>query len=394
MNRNDYIKAVLSQIEDKTARAEVARELNDHLDDRIEFYIDGGYSPAEAEEKAVARMGDGESAGYRLNRMHNSKGDIVIHLLLVITLSLLLFITAVFNIPCDSTVCTLMLTAEYLSVLSVGLYLTYAIKRNKLLPTVISFVFYAGTLFFRFYGAFADRFENYFSGRSVSAVVTSLVYIFTGNLTSLNIVSNDLAYIKPATWINVLSYGFYCCVFLCIAAAYVHIKRFQRLRYTQQQSKRKKLYANALTVSVIFLFLTATVSLVTCWHPFHFGVFNDYETYDELVIYEADSQDIDEATATEFQPEYDWSVYTPLENSTSVYTEQRLDQFFVYKVCESRLTYVTDKRYVYITDRYIMPNEATPENWLCTDNAPHEITVPLEQNGHPINVIKITVEQE
>ncbi len=74
MNREDYINAILAEIDDKAARKEIAAELNAHIDDRIAYYTEAGYSMDYALDKAVGSMGNGGEIGIKLNRLHNDAG--------------------------------------------------------------------------------------------------------------------------------------------------------------------------------------------------------------------------------------------------------------------------------------------------------------------------------
>lgn len=72
----DYINIVLSKINNKNQKTLIAEELEAHLDDRIDYYVNAGYDMATATAKANAHMGraeDAELAGEQLNIMHTAK---------------------------------------------------------------------------------------------------------------------------------------------------------------------------------------------------------------------------------------------------------------------------------------------------------------------------------
>lgn len=68
-----FIQSVVSQIRFKEARRMVARELEDHLEQRSLEFLEQGLNAQEAEEKAVACMGDPMEVGENLNRIHRPK---------------------------------------------------------------------------------------------------------------------------------------------------------------------------------------------------------------------------------------------------------------------------------------------------------------------------------
>lgn len=71
MTREEYIKEILSQVKSKYAKPEIEKELNDHIDDRIEYYTDAGYDYDYALYKAMEYMGEPEQVGANMNNIHN-----------------------------------------------------------------------------------------------------------------------------------------------------------------------------------------------------------------------------------------------------------------------------------------------------------------------------------
>ena len=73
MTKEEYIESIISQIDDKYAKLEVKNELEAHLDDRIDFYLNAGYDYEYALDKAISRMGDTETIGMQMNELHNNR---------------------------------------------------------------------------------------------------------------------------------------------------------------------------------------------------------------------------------------------------------------------------------------------------------------------------------
>ena len=61
-----YLEALIAQIREKRAREQVYHEVKGHLDDQKAAYVADGMTDEEAEEKAVADMGDPLEAGTAL----------------------------------------------------------------------------------------------------------------------------------------------------------------------------------------------------------------------------------------------------------------------------------------------------------------------------------------
>lgn len=69
----DYLTAVGAQIRWQRARAPLLRELSDHITDQAADYRADGLEEAHALDRAVAEMGDPETVGRDLDRLHRPK---------------------------------------------------------------------------------------------------------------------------------------------------------------------------------------------------------------------------------------------------------------------------------------------------------------------------------
>lgn len=69
----DYLTAVGAQIRWQRARAPLLRELSDHITDQAADYRADGLEEADALDRAVAEMGDPETVGRDLDRLHRPK---------------------------------------------------------------------------------------------------------------------------------------------------------------------------------------------------------------------------------------------------------------------------------------------------------------------------------
>lgn len=97
-NRDKYISDVLERVKNKSARLEIEKELQAHIDDRIEYYTDAGYDLDYAEKMALSKMGSPEKIGEEMNKVHKpiNKKPIRIILIIVSVLIILKLITLPF----------------------------------------------------------------------------------------------------------------------------------------------------------------------------------------------------------------------------------------------------------------------------------------------------------
>ena len=70
---NNFIDKVSEQISDKHSRKLITAELESHLLDKIDYYVDIGYSKEEAEKRATEEMGDPDDTAVPLNALHQNK---------------------------------------------------------------------------------------------------------------------------------------------------------------------------------------------------------------------------------------------------------------------------------------------------------------------------------
>ena len=73
MNKEEYIKTLTDQIRCKMARPEVARELEDHIEDQTRAFMSEGMSRQEAESAAVKDMGNPVDTGVEMDKIHRPK---------------------------------------------------------------------------------------------------------------------------------------------------------------------------------------------------------------------------------------------------------------------------------------------------------------------------------
>lgn len=67
----DFVEEILSYVKFSFDRKEISLELNQHMVDKIEHYMEKGYDEKEAENLAINHMGDPKEIGVQLNKEHN-----------------------------------------------------------------------------------------------------------------------------------------------------------------------------------------------------------------------------------------------------------------------------------------------------------------------------------
>lgn len=75
MSSEKFLEQVTSYIRSKEARSYVEEELQHHLTHSKQAWVNKGYSPKEAEQKAIAEMGSAVQLGKSMDKIHRPKWD-------------------------------------------------------------------------------------------------------------------------------------------------------------------------------------------------------------------------------------------------------------------------------------------------------------------------------
>ncbi len=140
--KSDYLSVISKRIKDKNTQKQIYSELEGHIQDKIMYYKELGYSDDEAEKRAVEDMGEPDDAALPLRELHNGAGR---NLLIIISL---IFFAAVAVVPfffhkfnyADSYYRAVyhLITVDFLSVAVIAGYIFFLIKafkmKSKLIP--------------------------------------------------------------------------------------------------------------------------------------------------------------------------------------------------------------------------------------------------------------------
>lgn len=72
IKKDEYINEVTALIKNKTVRNDVKKELEAHIDDRTQYYLDAGYDEEISVKRAVEMMGSPEKVAKSLEKLHNN----------------------------------------------------------------------------------------------------------------------------------------------------------------------------------------------------------------------------------------------------------------------------------------------------------------------------------
>lgn len=152
MQINEFLNSVCEQIKYKPIRKNIAKELENHIEESKENYMKDGLKEKEAEEKAIIQMGNAEEIGKGLNKIHKPKLDwkLIIIVLIMMCFGFLIAFTKTANLTTENIQINYM--QKYLIFFIIALVLgaiIYFVDYKKMLKlSDIIYVFASGIIFF------------------------------------------------------------------------------------------------------------------------------------------------------------------------------------------------------------------------------------------------------
>lgn len=70
-SKADFLREVLGRVKFRRDRADIKAELECHIADRIDYYVEQGYDGEKAEQLTIDGMGNPKQIGIELNKQHN-----------------------------------------------------------------------------------------------------------------------------------------------------------------------------------------------------------------------------------------------------------------------------------------------------------------------------------
>ena len=86
MQIKEYLKSICEQIKYKPIREEISNEIEAHIIDLKQEYINDGIKEEDAEPKAINQMGNAEEIGKKLNQIHRPRVDFKLIFITIILL--------------------------------------------------------------------------------------------------------------------------------------------------------------------------------------------------------------------------------------------------------------------------------------------------------------------
>lgn len=397
MKKDDYINSVLSAFVGRN-KGQIKAELEAHLADRIERFVEMGYTEGQAEQMAVEKMGDGKIVGAGMTKIHSKKTVTDISFILFFVYVGLTALLSMTILAWGSEVCLLTLGAEYAYFLLSIISLLTANRLKSNVPAMISIVFtlllLAGKVVFGFH----------------SVLLYGVYFIISGNIDDFIIISqlqNNsitsnllLAFTILFALLWILSYVF----------TFINVYRLDKLKYSKKDVLRESSFKKSISaVLIIFTVVTAVLfafKLSDGYGEYLDGTGDSY--YSGVCMIESDEIcDIEECYyASESSPEVlyrhlDWGSVDAHTEGFRLYSEYCREEkrdfnnavTYTFNILRSR--YVPSKKYVAAVPVHYEYENSKP----CFDNVQwydtatvKEITGSLDRDADIVKTIDYSVE--
>ncbi len=266
---NNYIQKLLKQIKNKNAKIAIEEEIYSHILDKTDYYIDIGYTPEEAIQKANEDMGDADDSAVPLNVLHSQKwykrtqNWLVIGLMLIQSF-VLLYIYQNMHYKNDINFGLHLITFDFISLLFLGInFFIIHIGRKQKNKTILfsAAIELAYQLFFNpyqplFYGIEKTIFSSYnsyvdsiFEHSAIplesaenlftcSLILISILLTYCG-LSLLGIFAQERAYTQKHFWKPYKIFEAVVSVFIICNLAFISFSTYYA--YSNIEAKKQEL---------------------------------------------------------------------------------------------------------------------------------------------------------
>ena len=388
MDRQEYINTILEQIDSKSVKREIEREITAHIDDREQYYREIGYDDETAAQKAMEHMGSPEAAADGFAKVHKKSRRVTVALTVLTLLSsafvfMCFWLIIIFANGNDSTMGLGIAEAMFLMYV-IGLSVIGKRINSQLVCSVaiIDFV-----ILYFFYFLFVIVEFNF--NELCSRIVLKLACLLTGDFDCLSTFYR-VGGITVAPYLTYLSIAFYSVILILLILVTISVGMLKNPTY----GLRTKQFANRVfkTQKIMWFFIAATMLIlpVSGFFDKNNGMTVKANTgFDTIIIAQSDTP----CPISEIPPEdimiidsnYDWSYYilewyTRCSDNANIITcsdtesLEICDSWYGYSVekkCGNKLKYKVNRFDIpcYLTKEYVYIEFITDLAWISAENA-------------------------
>lgn len=397
MKKDDYINSVLSAFVGRN-KEQITAELEAHLTDRIERFVEMGYTETQAEQMAIEKMGDGKIVGAEMTKIHSKKTVINISFVLFFVYIGLTALLSMTILAWGSEVCLLNLCAEYAYFLLSIISLLTANRLKSNVPAMISIVF----TFMLLVGKAVFGFH--------SVLLYGVYFIVSGNIDDFIIISQLQNNSITSNLLLIFTILFDLLWILSYVFTFINLYKFDKLKYSKKDVLRESSFKKSISaVLIVFTVVTAVLfafKLSDGYGEYLDGTGDSY--YSGVCVIESDEIcDIEECyAAAEASPQilykdYDWDAFAASAEGYKLFSydciesERAYNYAVDYSFYTLKSQYVPSKKYVAAVPVHFENDNTIPcfdnVQWYDTDSV-KEITGSLDRDTDIVKTIDYSVE--
>lgn len=392
MKKDDYIEAVLSSFKGRNKKM-IKDELSTHLDDRIERFVEMGYSLSRADEMAVEKMGDAKEVGVSLTKLHSRKSAAAASIILFLIYAAITLFLLFHLWQCDVNLYMLCGEAAFLILSVIGLLSSNRLK--NCFPAVISFLFTIVMIVTKAFMGFH------------SMLLFGAYILLSGRLDEFLIITQVDNKLDNRI-LFYLTIAFYSLWLIAHIFTFSNIFKFEKIKYSKQNLQQESVFKGMIIMAAVFFtVITAvlTVSKLTDDYGMAYGWINAVY-FDGICILESDEQcDIEACYYDDFyisskrymkDVEYKNAFGDHGYSGACLASEEKYNDSIEYYRKEYDCYYTYSKKYIAVVpfciDETASPDDIQNYYQPCFDNVKwneaaeeKEISVAMNRDTDPID---------
>lgn len=412
MDRQEYINAILEQIDSKAVKREIEKELTAHIDDREQYYREIGYDGETAAQKAMEHMGSPEAAADGFAKVHEKSRRVTVALTVLTLLSSVLvflyFWGTIIFVCIDDSVMGFGITEAMFLMYIIGLSVigkrrnSHFICSVAITDFVIMYVWCVHELFYLEINGFNEL---------CSRIVLKLACLLTGDFDCLSTFYR-VGGITVAPYLTYLSIVFYAVIFVLLILVIISVEMLKKPTY----GLRTKQFTNGVfkAQKTAWFFIAATMLILPVFGSFNKQAEMTVKTntnFDTVIIAQSDTpcpfSEIPTDDILIVESNYDWSCYIldwyTYSNNTNIITCSDTEKleiadyfigYFIEKECGNKLKYKVAKFDIpcYLTKKYVYIEFATenifkPPYKNITGETAYEFVSDSSENWYEVDSI-------
>ena len=401
MDKRQFVTEATKNIRSASARAQARRELADHLAEREQFYLDAGFSAAQAEQKAIARMGDAEVVGTRLAKLHTG-AHFGLYFGLQLAFLVLFFVCHIIVLfAYTSRLGIAAIREEYFAVFFALVFATVGLKHYYKSIYILSFVPWFFCVFHGIGLSFVKSDIAY--GSYVSGAVFTVKCILSGRANEIVFPAKDWNLVMTSARLNLLSSAVYIVSVLIFVLGLLCILKLQNGQYHILHKRLSKGLQRAFIVLLLCFAAFYITTEAVCAEK-------EKPVYDKLMITAVDTEMPIELLSEEdvlvihffkdimFENDYYFYAYeveqsskdvmTPVVDSAASGEWVAFDEDISYFEAHADIYLSSNKEYLYFQK---VSDDETKELLKIIKSQTADFSFGLDESSYPINRVYVHI---